>query len=93
MKIAIIAHDGKKADMVAFLLEFKKYLSSVELVSTGTTGFHVEKAGLKVHRFLSGPMGGDAQIAALAAEKNWMSLSFLEIQWVSTPMNLMFKCS
>jgi methylglyoxal synthase len=69
MKIAIIAHDGKKADMVAFLLEFKKYLSSVELVSTGTTGFHVEKAGLKVHRFLSGPMGGDAQIAALAAEK------------------------
>jgi len=69
MKIAIIAHDGKKADMVAFLLEFKKYLSSVELVSTGTTGAHVEKAGLKVHRFLSGPLGGDAQIAALAAEK------------------------
>jgi len=69
MKIAIIAHDGKKADMVAFLLEFKKYLSSVELVSTGTTGSHVEKAGLNVHRFLSGPLGGDAQIAALAAEK------------------------
>ncbi|MEQ8241733.1 MAG: methylglyoxal synthase [Cyclobacteriaceae bacterium] len=69
MKIAIIAHDGKKADMVAFLLEFKKYLASVELVSTGTTGSHVEKAGLKVHRFLSGPLGGDAQIAALAAEK------------------------
>jgi len=69
MKIAIIAHDGKKADMVSFLLEFKKYLSSAELVSTGTTGSHVEKAGLAVHRFLSGPLGGDAQIAALAAEK------------------------
>ena len=55
--------------MVAFLLEYKKWLEKVELVSTGTTGSHVEKAGLSVHRYLSGPMGGDAQIAALAAEK------------------------
>ncbi len=68
MKIAVIAHDGKKADMVAFLLEYKEYLKNIELVSTGTTGGHAEKAGLKVHRFLSGPLGGDAQIAALAAE-------------------------
>lgn len=69
MKIAIIAHDGKKADMVAFLLEYKPFLSGVELVSTGTTGSHAEKAGLKVNRMLSGPLGGDAQIAAMAAEK------------------------
>ena len=69
MKIAIIAHDGKKADMVAFLLGNKQYLQQAELVSTGTTGTHVEKAGLEVHKFLSGPLGGDAQIAALAAEK------------------------
>lgn len=69
MKIAIIAHDGKKADMVGFLLGHKKYLEAAELVSTGTTGSHAEKAGLKVHKFLSGPIGGDAQIAALAAEK------------------------
>ncbi len=38
-------------------------------MSTGTTGTHAEKAGLKVHKYLSGPIGGDAQIAALAAEK------------------------
>lgn len=69
MKIAIIAHDGKKADMVAFLLNYKEHLSKVELVSTGTTGSHAEKAGLKVHKYLSGPLGGDAQIAAEAAEK------------------------
>lgn len=69
MKIAIIAHDGKKADMVAFLLAYKEHLQKVELVATGTTGGHVLNAGLKVHRFLSGPLGGDAQIAALAAEK------------------------
>ena len=68
MKIAIIAHDGKKADMVAFLLENKPYLNQVELVATGTTGKHVENAGLKVERLLSGPLGGDAQIAAKVAE-------------------------
>ncbi len=69
MKIAVIAHNGKKAEMVSFLLGNKKFLEGVDLVSTGTTGTHVEKAGLEVHKFLSGPLGGDAQIAALAAEK------------------------
>lgn len=69
MKIAVIAHDGKKAEMVAFLLQYKKYLQKVELVATGTTGGHAERAGLSVDKMLSGPLGGDAQIAALAAEK------------------------
>ncbi|MEQ9425248.1 MAG: methylglyoxal synthase [Cyclobacteriaceae bacterium] len=69
MKIAVIAHDGKKAEMVAFLLEHKQLLEKVEIVATGTTGGHVEKAGLKVKKYLSGPLGGDAQIAGLAAEK------------------------
>lgn len=67
MKIAIIAHDGKKAEMVAFLLENKSYLDQMDLVATGTTGKHVENAGLKVTRLLSGPLGGDAQIAAMVA--------------------------
>jgi len=60
MKIAIIAHDGKKADMVGFLLKHKEYLKGVELVSTGPTGSHSEKAGLNVVQYLSGPLGGDA---------------------------------
>ena len=68
MKIAIIAHDGKKAEMVAFLLENKPYLNKMDLVATGTTGKHVENAHLKVERVLSGPLGGDAQIAAMVAE-------------------------
>jgi methylglyoxal synthase len=68
MKIAIIAHDGKKADMVAFLLENKSYLTKAELVATGTTGKHVENSGLNVEKLLSGPLGGDAQIAAMVAE-------------------------
>lgn len=70
MKIALIAHDGKKADMVHFLSGFqaKLHRSDIELVATGTTGIHIEKAGFDVHKLLSGPQGGDAQIAAMAAQ-------------------------
>jgi len=70
MEIAIVAHDGKKAEMVQFLNEQAEVLKrkDISLVSTGTTGLKVEKAGFEVHRFLSGPLGGDAQIAARVAE-------------------------
>ena len=68
MTISIIAHDGKKPDMVQFLLDHKQFLKEATLIATGTTGSHVEKAGLKVQKMLSGPLGGDAQIASLAAE-------------------------
>ena len=70
MRIALIAHDGKKAEMVAFLLNNKAFLNDSELYATGTTGSHIEKAGLNVEKLLSGPLGGDAQIAALVATKN-----------------------
>ena len=76
MKIAIIAHDGKKADMVAFLRKNKVQLESVELVATGTTGGHVMKVGLNVMPLLSGPLGGDAQIAAMVAEKKLDAVIF-----------------
>ncbi|MEO1255166.1 MAG: methylglyoxal synthase [Bacteroidota bacterium] len=69
MKIALIAHDGKKAEMVQFLLDHKSLLEKATLTSTGTTGLHIQKAGFQVDRLLSGPLGGDAQIAALTAEK------------------------
>ena len=70
MEIAIIAHDGKKAEMVQFLNENAKILhrNEISLISTGTTGNKVEKAGFQVTRLLSGPVGGDAQIAARVAE-------------------------
>ncbi|TVP43237.1 MAG: methylglyoxal synthase [Mongoliibacter sp.] len=71
MKIALIAHDGKKADMVHFLSGYKSQLhhANINLVATGTTGSHIEKAGYQVTKLLSGPMGGDAQIASMAAQK------------------------
>ena len=70
MKIAVIAHDGKKADMVSFVMKrldfFKK--SNVSLVGTGTTGTMIQNAGLEVDLVASGPMGGDAQIGAMVTE-------------------------
>jgi methylglyoxal synthase len=70
MEIAIIAHDGRKAEMVQFLNEHKDFLHKreVSLIATGTTGEKVRKAGFKVNALLSGPLGGDAQIAARVAE-------------------------
>lgn len=67
MKLAIIAHDGKKPEMVRFLTDHNEFLqrNDVQLVATGTTGLHVERAGLEVQKVASGPRGGDAQIAAM----------------------------
>ncbi len=67
--LALIAHDGKKADMVAFAMANKMILERYKLVATSTTGTLLEeKCGLEVTRMLSGPIGGDAQIAAMVAE-------------------------
>jgi methylglyoxal synthase len=78
MKIALIAHDGKKADLVHFLSGYREALmrADVDLVATGTTGAHIKKAGFQVECLLSGPYGGDAQIAALAAEKKLAAVIF-----------------
>ena len=67
MNIALIAHDGKKADLVSFVLQHKQLFSDATLYTTATTGRHMEQAGLEVHKVLSGPQGGDAQIAAMVA--------------------------
>ncbi len=69
-KIALIAHDGKKAELVSFILQNRNYIENAELFATGTTGKHIENAGFNVIRLLSGPLGGDAQIASMVAEKN-----------------------
>ncbi len=67
--IALIAHDGKKADMVAFATFNREKLAQFRLIATATTGgLLVDKVGLEVERLLSGPYGGDAQIAARVAQ-------------------------
>jgi methylglyoxal synthase len=73
MTIAIVAHDNKKADIVAFVLKridfFKR--KDIKIISTGTTGTHMQHAGLEnVECLKSGPLGGDAQIASRLVEGN-----------------------
>jgi methylglyoxal synthase len=67
--VALIAHDNKKDDMLDFAQENKDVLSRYHLIATGTTGGLLEReVGLEIERMLSGPIGGDAQIAAQVAE-------------------------
>ena len=75
--IALIAHDGKKAEMVGFVKDNIEFFKSFDIVATATTGKLLEKTGLKVKRMLSGPIGGDAQIAALVATKKCQAVIFM----------------
>ncbi|GBF38403.1 methylglyoxal synthase [Leptospira johnsonii] len=64
-RIVLIAHDNKKEDLVEWVQLHKDTLSKHHLYATGTTGKIVhERTDLPVHRFLSGPLGGDQQIGA-----------------------------
>jgi methylglyoxal synthase len=84
--LALIAHDGKKADMVAFALSHKARLLEYDLVATSTTGgLLIDKCGLKVQRMLSGPHGGDAQIAAMCAEGKVEAVFFFVDPLASQP--------
>lgn len=66
-RIALIAHDGKKPQLINFILQNQDFLKDAKLFATGTTGSHIEEAGFEVTKYMSGPLGGDAQIAALVA--------------------------
>jgi len=69
VKIALIAHDKKKEDIIEFSKKYKDVLAKYELVATGTTGTKISEAtGLEVKRYLSGPYGGDQQLGGRIAE-------------------------
>ncbi|UAL45745.1 methylglyoxal synthase [Sutcliffiella horikoshii] len=69
MKIALIAHDKKKPDMIQFATAYKTILEKHEIFATGTTGLRIAEAtGLTVYRFKSGPLGGDQEIGAMIAQ-------------------------
>lgn len=86
MKIALIAHDKKKDDMVEFVSRYKEVFEEHELYATGTTGrLIIENVGLKVHRFLSGPLGGDQQIGAKIAQGEMDLIIFLRDPLTAQP--------
>lgn len=75
--LALVAHDAKKDDMIAWARANKARLSQCLLVATGTTGGRIaEEVGLDVTRLKSGPLGGDAQLGAMIAEEALDGLFF-----------------
>ena len=70
-KIALIAHDNMKNDLVEFTKKHVDFFKKYPLVATGTTGKRIAEAtGLEIHRYQSGPIGGDQQIGADIAIKS-----------------------
>ncbi|MCJ8008965.1 methylglyoxal synthase [Lederbergia wuyishanensis] len=86
MKIALIAHDKKKDDMIQFATAYKLILQEHELFATGTTGTRImEATGMDVHRFQSGPLGGDQQIGARIAENDMDLIIFFRDPLTAQP--------
>ncbi len=76
--IALIAHDNKKDDIVDFALRHQPLLSRYHLIATGTTGKLIQEAtNLKIESMASGPLVGDAQIAARVVEGEVIAVIFL----------------
>lgn len=76
-RIALVAHDNKKKELIEWAVYNKTTLARHELFATGTTGKLLEDAlDRSIKKFLSGPMGGDQQIGAMIAEGNIDALIF-----------------
>lgn len=78
LRLALIAHDQKKDDMVAFVGDHVRFLETCHIVATGTTGQRIQAAcpGLNLTPLKSGPLGGDQQIGALISEGKIDALIF-----------------
>jgi methylglyoxal synthase len=77
MNIALVAHDEKKEEMVEWVGRHLAFFQKHQLFATGTTGTKIiERLHLDVHRFKSGPYGGDQQIGAAIVEGNIHLLIF-----------------
>jgi methylglyoxal synthase len=86
MNIAFIAHDKKKDDIINFVMKHKDKIKKHTLFATGTTGKLIgEIVGLDVHRFLSGPLGGDQQIGGEIAAGNINMVIFLRDPLTAQP--------
>lgn len=86
MKIALIAHDKKKDDIIELAKEYKDVLAQHELFATGTTGTLIMgETGLSIFRMKSGPMGGDQQIGAMLADGNLDLVIFLRDPLTAQP--------
>jgi methylglyoxal synthase len=86
MRIALIAHDIKKDDIVAFARRHSRFLCECDLLATATTGNCLSSMlNFTVIRMLSGPLGGDLQIGAQLAEGAVSAVFFLRDPMTSMP--------
>ncbi|MBM7577416.1 methylglyoxal synthase [Jeotgalibacillus terrae] len=86
MNIALIAHDEKKEELLKFVNEYKDEFAKHQLFATGTTGLRVtELTGLNIHRFKSGPLGGDQEIGAKVANQELDAVFFFRDPLTAQP--------
>jgi methylglyoxal synthase len=86
MNIALIAHNQKKPIIINFALAYKHVLEKHNLFATGTTGQLIsEETGLSIHRFQSGPLGGDQQIGAMIANNEMDMVIFFRDPLTAQP--------
>lgn len=86
LNIALIAHDRKKEEIVNFVIAYESVFQKYQLFATGTTGHKImEQTGLKIHCFLSGPVGGDQQIGAMVAQDELDLVIFLRDPLMAQP--------
>ena len=86
MKIALIAHDKKKNEIIELAKKYREVLAAHELYATGTTGTLIMgETGLSIHRMKSGPLGGDQQIGAMLANGELDLIIFLRDPLTAQP--------
>ena len=86
MKIALIAHDKKKDDIIKLAIKYKDVLKEHRLFATGTTGSLImAETGLDIIRMKSGPLGGDQQIGSMIADGELDLVIFLRNPLTSQP--------
>lgn len=86
LNIALIAHDRKKDEMVNFVTAYEHVFEVHKLYATGTTGTRImENTQLSIHRFMSGPLGGDQQIGAMVAQNEMDLIIFLRDPLMAQP--------
>lgn len=86
IRIALIAHDEKKSEMIRFAKKHKKLLEKMFLIATGTTGKRlIEETGLEIERMASGPIGGDQMIGAEIAKNRLDGVIFLRDPLTAQP--------
>jgi len=85
-RIALVAHDKKKDDLIKFAQNHESILKKYELIATGTTGRKLnENTNLEVIRMASGPLGGDQQIGAQITDNLLKAVIFLRDPLTAQP--------